>query len=151
MRYYASPINEDELVSDAYPLKKREDIGALEFEGAYREFEIEDGETTTKQTLIDVVHQNDLQKLDLKKAQFGAWMKKFIPMRKGQLEGDAQKEFLVNAKKFVTYVDQHFSEFDFYMGPSADPDDMMLFCKHDESGATPYFYLIIGSCPDYKY
>ena len=151
MRYYASPINEDELVNDAFPMKKREDIGALEFEGSYREFEIDDGETTHKETLMDIPHQCDLQKFTLTKAQFGAWIKKFVPARKAQLEGDAQKEFLMNAKKFVTWVDAHFKEFDFFMGPSGDPDDMLLFCRHDETGSKPFFYLIIGSCPDYKY
>ncbi|EAY00606.1 hypothetical protein TVAG_180840 [Trichomonas vaginalis G3] len=151
MRYYASPIEEDELVSDAYKLVRKEDIGALEFEGDYIEVDVEEGETTRKDTVMNIPYNNNLQKLELTKAQFGAWCKKFIPARKAQLSGDAQTEFMQNAKKFVMWVDANFKEFDFFVGPTNNVDDMMLFCKHDESGAKPYFYLIIGSCPDYKY
>ena len=102
MRYYASPINEDELVSDAFPMKRLEDIGALEFEGMYKEVEVDDGDSVSKQTVMDIPHYNDLQKLELSKAQFGAWVKKFIPVRKNQLEGEKQKE-RTQAKAIVSF------------------------------------------------
>ena len=145
MRIYTAPFTEDELVSDAYPLTQDPEHGAIRFEGRYMEVEDGDDESTQKVTVIDIVYNTNLQKNEIKKAAFGAWAKSFMPRRRAQLqEQDPDKVpvFMDEAKKFVGWVLATFDEWDFYMGQSCDPDDMMIFCKHNEAGDIPYFYLI---------
>lgn len=148
-----APITGDELVSDAFPMTVDEEHGALKFEGAFREFEVDEGGETVKKSLIDVVHRFQLNKNEIKKAELGSWAKTFMPKRKKQLEENkpaAVQSFMDNAKKFMGWVLSDFDNFDFYIGQSGDPDDMMLFCRYSDDGVTPYFYIIPDSCDDMK-
>ena len=148
-----APITGDELVSDAFPMTVDEEHGALKFEGAFREFEVEEGEQMVKKNLIDVVHRFQLCKNEIKTTNLASWAKTFMPKRKKQLEESkpaAVQAFIENAKKFMGWVMSDFANFDFYTGQSCDPDDMMLFCRYSEDGTTPYFYIIPDSCDDMK-
>ena len=151
MRLYESPVNHDEMISDAYPSKKNEEAGALVFEARYIDKLADEENPESKYQVIDIVENFNLQPLDLKKAGFMAWAKQFMPMRKKQLEeSDPSKveQFMAEAKKFVTYIATHFADFEFYMGQSGDPDDYLMFGTQE--GDKPVFYFLDLACDNFK-
>jgi hypothetical protein len=153
MRLYTTPFTGDELMTDGYPSKPDPDNGCIRFTGRYMEFIDEDDETKTPQSVIDVVKNFELQKFPMKKAALGGWAKTFMPKRKKQLEEQHPElvaDFMADAKKFVNFISKEWEKVDIYMGQSGDPDDLLIFCIHDESGEVPYFYLLASAANNCK-
>lgn len=152
MRLYISPVNGDELISDAYPATPCPEQGALRFTGSYIEVEGGDDENKVMEKKIDIVHYFNLNKLELKKAAFNGWAKKFMPMRRAKLQEtnpNLVNKFMDEAKKFVKYILDTFDNTEFYFGQSCDPDDMFVICQFNEEG-TPYFYLLESAVDNMK-
>ena len=153
MRIYLAPFTNDELISDKYPMFDDVEHGALRFEGRYMDVESEDEENPGVTRVIDVVHFGGLFRIDLTKNLFNHWAKSFIPTRLKQLsEGPAERadKFKRDGQIFIKWVVDNFDEFDFFTGSSNDPNDFFLFCKHDESGSIPFFYLIADAVESEK-
>jgi hypothetical protein len=151
MRLYESPLQEDEMINDAYPSKPNPEAGALVFEARYIEKQVDDDDPSSVQTVCDIVYNFNLQPYTLTKNAFAGWAKKFMPMRKKQLEGSNPakvEQFMADAKKYVSYVVAHFADFEFYMGKSGDPDDYIFASTQD--GDKTVFYLLELACNNVK-
>jgi hypothetical protein len=151
MRLYESPINEDEIINDAYPSKVNAEAGVLTFEARYIEKRMDEDDPSSVTTVCEIVENFNLQPYDLKKAAFVGWAKKFMPMRKKQLEASNPtkvEQFMADAKKYVTYVTGHFDQFEFYLGRSGDPDDYVFAAT--EEGEVKVFYLLELACNNVK-
>jgi hypothetical protein len=151
MRLYETPVNEDEVINDAYPSKPNADAGALVFEARYIEKRMDDDDPSSVQTVCDIVENFNLQSYDLKKSAFVGWAKKFMPMRKKQLEASNPtkvEQFMADVKKYVTYVTGHFDDFEFYLGRSGDPDDYVVAATQENEKTV--FYLLELACNNVK-
>jgi hypothetical protein len=151
MRLYESPINQDEMISDAYPAKPKPEAGALVFEGRYIEKQVDEENPELKVSAVDIVENFNLQQYELKKTAFVGWAKQFMPKRKAQLEKTNPtkvQEFMDNAKKFVTYITGHFADFEFFMGQSGDPDDYLMASTTENE--KPVFYFLELACDSSK-
>jgi hypothetical protein len=151
MRLYESPINQDEMIKDAYPHKVKPEAGALVLEARYYEKQIDEDDPHSLQVVCDIVDHFDLQPYHLTKAAFVAWARKFMPARKAQLESTNPanvEQFMADAKKYVNYVTSHFGDFEFYLGNSGDPEDYIFAATQD--GDTTVFYLLELACNNVK-
>ena len=151
MRLYESPVNHDEIINDAYPYVRKDEAGALVFEGSMIDKLADEDDPNSKYQVVDIVERFNLQPLDLKKAAFMAWAKQFMPMRKKQLEEsmpDKVEQFMAEAKKYVAYIVGHFADFEFYMGQSGDPDDYLL--AGTDEGDKKVFYFLELACDSSK-
>jgi hypothetical protein len=118
MKLSESPIQQDEMINDAYPVHPKPEAGALVFEGRYIEKQVDETNPAVTIQAVDIVENFNLQPYDLKHAAFIGWVKQFMPKRKIQLEQSNPgkvAEFMNNAKKFATYISQHFADFEFFM------------------------------------
>ncbi|OHT06730.1 Translationally-controlled tumor protein like protein [Tritrichomonas foetus] len=151
MRLYECPFTNDELISDAYPHKLREDIGCLEFESRYVEKLADEEDPNSKYQVLDIVENFGLQEFEMKKAAFMGWVKSYMPKRKGQLEQNNPSivaDFMKDAKAFATYIATNWSNISVYMGKSGDPDSMLLFAE-ERDGKT-YFLLLEKGADNFK-
>jgi hypothetical protein len=151
MRVYESAINEDEVIDDAYPSTPNAEVGTLMFEGRYVEKRMDDDDPSSVQTVCDIVDNFNLQSYDLKRSAFVGWAKKFMPMRKKQLETSNPTkvdQFMADAKKYVAYVTAHFDQFEFYLLRSCDPDDYLFAATQD--GEKTVFHLLELACNNVK-
>ena len=151
MRLYESPVNHDEMINDAYPSKPNEEAGCLVFEARYIDKLADEEDPNSVYQVVDIVENFNLQPYDMKKAAFMGWAKKFMQMRKKQLEESnpgAVETFMANAKKFVQFIAKHFADFEVYMGQSGDPDDYLMFGR-EEDGKMVFYFLELA-CDNYK-
>ena len=151
MRLYECPFTNDELISDAYPHKLREDIGCLEFESRMIDKLADEDDPNSKYQVVDIVENFDLQPYEMKKAAFMGWVKSFMPKRKAQLEQNSPEkvaDFMKEAKAFASYIASNFAKITVYMGKSGDPDGMLLFSE--ERDGKEYFLLLEKGADNFK-
>ena len=60
MRLYESPVNQDEMINDAYPCTKKEEAGALVFEARYVDKLADENDPNSVYQVVDIV-ENCLQ------------------------------------------------------------------------------------------
>jgi len=144
MRLYESPLNHDEMINDAYPSTRNEEAGAMVFEARYIEQKTDEYDANSgSYQVVDIVEHFNLQPYGLTRAAFAGWAKQFMPMRKRQLEATSPhlvERFMADAKKFVTYIAAHFTEFEFFTGANGDPDDYLM-CSTQEGDKTVFYFL----------
>ena len=151
MRLYECPFTNDELISDAYPHKAREDIGCLEFEAHYIDKLADEEDPNSKYQVLDIVENFDLQPLEMKKTSFMGWVKTYMPKRKAQLEQNEPTkvaDFMKEAKAFASYIATNWAKITVYMGRSGDPDGMLVFSE--ERDGNEYFLLLEKGADNFK-
>ncbi|KAI9838081.1 MAG: hypothetical protein M1819_006236 [Sarea resinae] len=153
-------ITDDEVISDSYPMKEVDGIvyeieckmitkGGENFDiGANPSAEGGEDEDVdeAKQQVIDVVDAFRLEKADFiadKKAyltQLKTYMKKVKEAMKKKGADDATvSAFEKGAAGYAKKIISNFKDYDTYLGPSMDPDGMLLLLNYREDGVTPFF------------
>ncbi|KAJ6256116.1 hypothetical protein Dda_9208 [Drechslerella dactyloides] len=156
MLLYKDVITDDEIFSDAFPIKEVDNV-AYEIECAMmtvKEGEVdiganpsaEEGEESLEdgaQTVNNVVHSFRLQstQFDLKtyKVYLKGYMKALMEHIKTEKGADEVKEFQDRANKFAKKILTNFKDYEFYTGESMNPDGMVALLNYREDGVTPYF------------
>ncbi|KAJ1977776.1 Translationally-controlled tumor protein [Dimargaris verticillata] len=158
MLLYKDILTDDELVSDAYPIKEVDDflfevdcqnivvkkgadvdIGANpSAEGGEEEMD-DDSEQ-----VINVVYSFRLQQTQFAKKDYMTYIKGYMKAVKAKLQETHPERVADFEKKSVTFVKSvlgNFKDYDFYIGESMDPNGMVLLLNYREDGITPYFTL----------
>ncbi|KAF5390656.1 hypothetical protein D9757_002764 [Collybiopsis confluens] len=156
MLLFSDIVTEDEMFSDAFPLKVVDDIvcevdcamiivkpGANIDIGANPSAEeaeeaMEEGATQEN----NVVYSFRLQKTSFDKKSFLTYLKGYMKAVKSHLEKSNpgrvevfEKGAAIYAKKIVG----NFKDYEFYTGESMNPDGMVALLNYREDGITPYF------------
>ncbi|KAG8909248.1 hypothetical protein FRC00_010450 [Tulasnella sp. 408] len=150
--------SEDELFSDAYPMKEVDgiayevdcamivvkdgdvDIGANPSAEEVQEA-LEDGATTVN----NVVHSFRLESTSFsKKNDYVTHLKAYMRALKAKLKEtnpERVEEFEKGAAKFAQKIVANFNNYEFYTGASMDVDTpgMVALLNYREDGVTPYF------------
>jgi len=157
MKIYKDIFNQDEVLSDTYPIKDIDDVvyeveakmisktepGEYNIGGnASAEAPSETYESTTAQ-VINVVDAHRLCETSFdKKAYMGyikAYMKKVLDKLKA--DGSPRAEiFQKGVQPFIKKVLENFNDYAFYTGNSMDIEGLVILMAYKEDGITPYFY-----------
>nr|A1KXP4.1 RecName: Full=Translationally-controlled tumor protein homolog; Short=TCTP; AltName: Allergen=Cla h TCTP [Cladosporium herbarum]AAR08428.1 translationally controlled tumor protein [Cladosporium herbarum] len=159
MLIYNDIISGDELISDSYDLVevdgvayeadcRKITIGGETFDtGANASAEGGDEEADDqKETKIDVVHAFQLQETNFDKKAYLGHLKSYMKKIKESMAAsgaseDEVKEFEKGAQTFAKRVVGSFKDYEFLIGPSMDPDAMVVLLNYREDGVTPYVTL----------
>jgi len=156
MLLYRDILSGDELFSDAFPVKEVDDI-AIEVDcktiqvkkgadvdiGANPSAEeadenLEDG----VETVNNVVYSFRLTATSFDKKSYMTYIKGYMKNLKGKLQNASPERvpvFEKNAATLVKKVLANFSDYEFYIGESMDPEAMVALLNYREDGVTPYF------------
>jgi len=156
MLLYSDILSDDEMFSDAFPLKAVEDIvyevdcqmitvkaGADVDIGANpsqeeREEALEDGTTQTN----NVVHSFRLQKTTFDKKSYLTYLKGYMKTVKAKLaetNPERIEAFEKGAAAYAKKIVANFKDFEFFTGESMNPEGMIALLNYREDGITPYF------------
>jgi hypothetical protein len=159
MKIYKDILSGDEVLSDIYPMKEVDDV-VYEVEGKRitvtenQDFDIganpstEGGEeegTLGPETIsvINVVHAHRLVETSFDKKSYMAYiktyMKKILDHLK-QKNPSRVETFQKNVQPFVKKILERFNDFQFYTGPTMDPEALVVLMFYKEDGITPAFY-----------
>jgi hypothetical protein len=158
MLLYTDILTDDEMVSDAFPMKLIDDIvyevdcqlvtvkaGADVDIGANPSAEeqdetLEDGAVQVN----NVVHSFRLQQTSFDKKSYLAYLKGYMKAIKAKLNEtnpDRVDAFEKGASAFAKKIVANFKDFEFYTGESMNPDGMVALLNYRSDGVTPYFTL----------
>jgi len=156
MLLYSDVLTEDELFSDAFPVKLVDDIvyevncqlitvkeGADVDIGANPSEEeqaegLEDGAVTVN----NVVHSFRLQSTQFDKKSYLTYLKGYMKAVKEHLQKENPTEvgnFEKGAQAYAKKIVGNFKDFEFYIGESMNPEGMVALLNYREDGVTPYF------------
>ena len=102
-----------------------------------------EGADSTKQRVVDVVHQNRLMETSYDKKSFMAYIKGYMKMLKEKLEADAPDrvaDFQAGAQTFVKKVIAEFDDYQFFLGESSTDEGIVILCKWDNEDAIFYYW-----------
>ncbi|TEB35688.1 translationally controlled tumor-associated [Coprinellus micaceus] len=153
MLLYSDLLNNDELFSDAYPMKLVDDtvyevdcqtitvkpgadidIGANPSAEDAAE-ELEEG----TETVNNVVYSFRLQSTQFDKKGYLTYLKGYMKTLKAKLPEDQVADFEKKAGAYAKKIVANFKDYEFYTGESMDPDGMVALLNYREDGVTPYF------------
>ncbi|CAG7848681.1 Translationally-controlled tumor protein homolog Short=TCTP [Serendipita indica DSM 11827] len=152
MLLYKDIISDDEMFSDAFPVKLVDDIvyevdcamitvkeGDVDI-GANPSAE-EAGETLddTAQTVNNVVHSFRLQSTTFDKKSYLAYLKGYMKAIKAQLPADQVEAFEKGAAAYAKVIVAKFKDYEFYTGENMNPEGMVALLNYREDQVTPYF------------
>lgn len=157
---------EDEMCSDAMKNLREEANGLLLVCDSYNisaggeDFGIEnndeeapgDDEATAQVNIV--VHSFGLQSCPMTKKDFQLVIKKYLKKVKGHLDANAPDKtdgFMAGMKEWIPKMLKEFSEYDFYMGKSCDPDAGLVMAKYDDGATYPTFYYILDGLKAEKF
>jgi len=153
MKLYTDILTEDEMFTDAFPIKEIDDTvfevdcqvitvkaGADVDIGANPSAEeggedLEDGATTVN----NVVHSFRLQSTVFDKKSYLTYLKGYMKEVKKKLPEERVPIFEKNASAFAKKIVANFKDFEFYTGSSMNPDGMIALLNYRADGITPYF------------
>ncbi|KAI9001016.1 translationally controlled tumor-associated [Trametes punicea] len=156
MKLYVDVISNDEMFSDAFPVKEVDDIvyevdcamitvkpGADVDIGANpsaeeQEEAVEDG----AQTVNNVVYSFRLQSTQFDKKSYLTYLKGYMKAVKQHLQQtnpDRVEAFEKGAQSFAKKIIANFNDYEFYTGENMNPDGMIALLNYREDGITPYF------------
>ncbi|KAH8118571.1 translationally controlled tumor-associated [Phellopilus nigrolimitatus] len=157
MLLYSDIISEDEMFSDAFPMKLVDDIvyevdcqlitvkaGADIDIGANPSAEEQEeaaGEEGATQ-INNVVHSFRLQSTAFDKKGFLTYLKGYMKAVKTKLQEtnpERVEAFEKGAQGFAKKVVGNFKDYEFYTGEGMNPDGMVALLNYREDGVTPYF------------
>ncbi|KAI0921127.1 hypothetical protein AcW1_004791 [Taiwanofungus camphoratus] len=156
MLLYSDIISDDEMFSDAFPIKLIDDIvyevdcsmitvkaGADVDIGANpsaddQEEALEEGAAQVN----NVVYSFRLQSTQFDKKSYLTYLKGYMKAVKEKLQEmnpDRVVAFEKGAQTFVKKLVANFKDYEFYTGESMNPDGMVALLNYREDGVTPYF------------
>ncbi|KAI6047143.1 translationally controlled tumor-associated [Pisolithus marmoratus] len=156
MLLYQDTLTEDEMFSDAFPVKVVDDIvyevdcqlitvkpGADVDIGANpsaeeQEEALEEGATQVN----NVVHSFRLQQTSFDKKTFLTYLKgymKAVKTKLGETNPEQVEAFEKGAQAYAKKIVANFKDFEFYTGESMNPDGMVALLNYRADGITPYF------------
>ncbi|KAK4536898.1 hypothetical protein CDCA_CDCA10G2923 [Cyanidium caldarium] len=97
------------------------------------------------ETVNVVVDAFKLQSIPMAKKDFQSYIKKYLKRVKEYLEehNAARVEaFMAGMKEWVPKMLKEFDEYEFYMGPSCEPDALLVLSKYEGDGHYPTFLYI---------
>ncbi|EPQ59416.1 translationally-controlled tumor protein [Gloeophyllum trabeum ATCC 11539] len=156
MLLYTDIITDDEMFSDAFPIKLVDDIvfevdcqmvtikkGADVDIGANPSAEEQDeGVEDGQETVNNVVHSFRLQQTSFDKKSYLTYLKGYMKTVKAKLaetNPERVEAFEKGAQAFAKKLVANFKDFEFYTGESMNPDGMIALLNYREDGVTPYF------------
>ncbi|KAH9899874.1 translationally controlled tumor-associated [Cubamyces lactineus] len=156
MLLYTDVISNDEMFSDAFPIKEVDDIvyevdcsmitvkpGADVDIGANpsaeeQEESLEEG----AQTVNNVVYSFRLQSTQFDKKSYLTYLKSYMKAVKQHLQENKPERveaFEKGAQAFAKKIVANFKDYEFYTGENMNPDGMVALLNYREDGVTPYF------------
>ncbi|TFY70165.1 hypothetical protein EVG20_g2850 [Dentipellis fragilis] len=156
MLLYSDILTDDEMFSDAFPIKEIDDIvfevdcqlvtvkaGADVDIGANPSEEDQDEALEEGATQVNnVVHSFRLQSTSFDKKSFLTYLKGYMKAVKAKLQEtkpDRVEAFEKGAQAFAKKLVANFKDYEFYTGESMNPDGMIALLNYREDGVTPYF------------
>ncbi|KAH9049056.1 translationally controlled tumor-associated [Lactarius hengduanensis] len=156
MLLYSDILTDDEMFSDAFPIKEVDsivyevncqlitvkagadiDIGANP-SAEEQEDALEEGATQVN----NVVHSFRLQSTSFDKKSFLTYLKGYMKAVKAKLaeeKPDRVDQFEKGAATYAKKIIANFKDYEFYIGESMNPDGMVALLNYREDGTTPYF------------
>lgn len=137
------------------------DIGCgSEFGGAAADEGVDD----TKETVLNIVQSHNLQLFSVSKSEYKALMKEFWPRIKASIEKEVNeaesdwekdqaktkynnfKKNFPTLKEFVKEtIVANFSDFEFYIGESNNPEGLIVPARYIGESTTPTFYFFLDA------
>ncbi|TDL29732.1 translationally controlled tumor-associated [Rickenella mellea] len=156
MLLYEDVIANDEMFSDAYPVKEIDDIvyevdcqtitvkaGADIDIGANPSAEEQDeGVEDGASTVNNVVYSFRLQATTFDKKSYLTYLKGYMKTIKAHLEKNKPERveaFEKGAAAYAKKIVANFKDFEFYTGENMNPEGMVALLNYREDGVTPYF------------
>ncbi|KAH9045419.1 translationally controlled tumor-associated [Lactarius pseudohatsudake] len=150
MLLYSDILTDDEMFSDAFPIKVVDsivyevdcqlitvkegadiDIGANP-SAEEQEEALEEGAIQVN----NVVHSFRLQSTAFDKKSFLTYLKGYMKARQ---KPDRVDQFEKGAATYAKKIIANFKDYEFYIGESMNPDGMVALLNYREDGTTPYF------------
>ncbi|CEG64337.1 Putative Translationally-controlled tumor protein [Rhizopus microsporus] len=156
MLLYTDIISDDELFTDAFPIKEVDDI-AYEVDckmitinegdvdiGANPSAEggDDEGVESTAQQVNNVIYTSRLTETSFDKKSYMVYIKGYMKAVKAKLEETNPERVAVFEQKVTPFVKKilaNFKDYEFYTGQSMNPDGMVALLNYREDGVTPYF------------
>ncbi|KAH9951590.1 translationally controlled tumor-associated [Amylocystis lapponica] len=155
MLLYTDIISDDEMFSDAFPVKLVDDIvyevdcqmitvkaGDVDI-GANPSAEDQDESLEEGASQVNnVVYSFRLQSTSFDKKSFLTYLKGYMKTVKTALQEknpDRVDAFEKGAQAFAKKLVANFKDYEFYTGESMNPDGMIALLNYREDGITPYF------------
>lgn len=160
------PPSADEMCSDAMKNLREEENGLLLVCDSYNissggeDFGIENneedpaGDGDAAEQVNIVVHSFGLQPCPMTKKDFQVVIKKYLKKVKGYLDANAAEKtdaFMAGMKEWIPKMLKEYSEYDFYMGKSCDPDAGLAMAKYEDGATYPTFYFILDGLKGEKF
>ncbi|KAF9075756.1 translationally controlled tumor-associated [Rhodocollybia butyracea] len=156
MLLYSDILSEDEMFSDAFPVKEVDDIvyevdcslitvkaGADVDIGANPSAEDADEALEEGATQVNnVVYSFRLKQTSFDKKSFLTYLKAYMKAVKGRLQEkkpERVEAFEKGAAAFAKKIVAKFDDYEFYTGEGMNPDGMVALLNYREDGITPYF------------
>ncbi|KAF9534283.1 putative translationally-controlled tumor protein [Crepidotus variabilis] len=155
MLLYSDIITNDELFSDAFPMKLVDDIV---YEVDCEMIVVKDGDVNIganpsaeeggeeledgAKTVNNLVHSGKLQQTTFDKKSYLTYLKGYMKAVKADLQAnkpDQVEAFEKGAAAFAKKIVANFKDFEFYIGESMNPEGMVALLNYREDGITPYF------------
>ncbi|TCD69676.1 hypothetical protein EIP91_006693 [Steccherinum ochraceum] len=156
MLLYTDIIADDEMFSDAFPIKEVDDVvfevncalitvksGADIDIGANPSAEeggdeaLEEGATQVN----NIVHSFRLQSTSFDKKSYLTYLKGYMKAVKAELQKSNPERvdaFEKGAAAFAKKIVANFKDYEFYTGENMNPDGMVALLNYREDGVTPY-------------
>ncbi|KAL5527379.1 hypothetical protein ACEPAG_6170 [Sanghuangporus baumii] len=157
MLLYEDIITNDEMFSDAFPVKLIDDIvyevdcamivvkpGADVDIGANPSAEEQEDAMQEEgaQTVNNVAHSFRLQPTSFDKKSYLTCLKGYMKAVKAKLQESHPERvevFEKGASEYAKKIIANFKDYEFYTGESMNPDGMVALLNYREDGTTPYF------------
>ena len=156
MLLYQDLLTGDELLSDSFPYKEIENgvlwevegkwvvQGAVDVDiGANPSAEGADGDEGVDDQAVRVVDIVDTFRLQeqpaFDKKQFVTWVKRYIKLLSGKLEGETKEAFVKNIEKATKFLLGKLKDLQFFVGESMHDDGSLVFAYYKEGASDPTF------------
>jgi hypothetical protein len=156
MLLYSDSLTDDEMFSDAFPLKLIDDIvyevdcqvitvkaGAdVDIGGNPSAEEGEEALEEGASQVNNIVHSFRLQTTSFDKKSYLTYLKAYMKAVKAKLaetNPDRVEAFEKGAQGYAKKIVANFKDFEFYTGESMNPDGMVALLNYRADGVTPYF------------
>lgn len=166
MIIYKDIISDDELLSDAYPVKE---VDGVLYEVDCAMITIKDGDVDIganpsaeggdddleegARTVNNVVHGFNLQETAFDKKSYKQHMMEYMKAVKKHLtetNPDAVDTFMKGAQAQFKRILGSFDDFEFYTGESMNPEAMTVLLNYREDGVTPFLTVWKHGVKEYK-
>ncbi|PFH52766.1 hypothetical protein AMATHDRAFT_56183 [Amanita thiersii Skay4041] len=155
MLVYTDIITDDEMVSDAFPVKEVDGIvyevdcqmtlvkeGNIDIGANPSAEETEEALEDGAKTVNNVIHSFRLQPTSFDKKSFLTYLKgymKQIEKKLSETKPERVEVFKKGASEFAKKIIANFKDYEFYTGESMNPDGMVALLNYRGDGITPYF------------